>query len=140
MTQNSESIEEAARQTLMRQAVSQAAEHGRELQQICPSVSGLLREGRPQPAMEQLRLLLTGLGAIAQAVHLTAPLQGDHSSNLELAELQQVLNPVVSALENRDHVLLADVLDYEVTPLLERWTSELESIAGENSEGPGPNA
>ena len=37
-----------------------------------------------------------------------------------VSELQAVLNLIVSAMENRDYQLMADVLHFELKPLLKR--------------------
>ncbi|GAB4236385.1 MAG: hypothetical protein Kow00109_09900 [Acidobacteriota bacterium] len=116
-------------QDLMLEAVNQAAQHGSELQRLCGGLSQLLRAGRQEEAMDQLRLLLNGLGAIAQAVHLTTPLQERAGSSIDLQDLSEMLRPIVGALENRDYVLLADLIQYEVHPLLANWTAELQAIS-----------
>lgn len=120
---------EANRQDLMLEAVTQAAEHGRELEKLCGGLSQLLRTGQQDEAMDQLRLLLNGLGAIAQAVHLTTPLQEKAGSSIDLQDLSALLEPIVGALENHDYILLADVIQYEVHPLLVNWTAELQAIS-----------
>lgn len=62
---------ETNRHDLMLGALDQAAQHARELERLCGGLSQLLRAGQQEEAMDQLWLLLNGLGAIAQAVHLT---------------------------------------------------------------------
>ncbi|HRV07346.1 MAG TPA: hypothetical protein P5568_02655 [Acidobacteriota bacterium] len=62
---------ETNRHDLVLGALDQAARPARELERLCGGLSQLLWAGRQEEAMDQLWLLLSGLGAIAQAVYLT---------------------------------------------------------------------
>lgn len=48
--------------------------------------------------------------------------------NYDINEFNEKLNLVLSALENDDYSLVADLLQYEIRPLLVFWTKKNETI------------
>ncbi|TBR21559.1 MAG: hypothetical protein EPO63_08530 [Candidatus Nitrosotenuis sp.] len=51
------------------------------------------------------------------------------SVSVKEQELLQVLNTLFSSQKNRDWVSLADILEYELAPLIVEWKEILRSIA-----------
>lgn len=45
--------------------------------------------------------------------------------NFDLNEYNEKLNMALEAVEDRDHVLLGDILIFELKPLLEYWSSNI---------------
>jgi hypothetical protein len=74
--------------------------------------------------------LLEGIGWISQALHLTYPVQIEKKLAINLSELPKTLNPLVTALGNKDYGLIGDILIFEVQPLLTKWSEELRRGSG----------
>lgn len=47
---------------------------------------------------------------------------------INLLALQTHFKEVVESLEIGDHVLLADILEYEITPIMETWLTEVLKV------------
>ena len=100
--------------------------YGEELKDACSAISGHFQSGRRDEGVALLKGLLEGIGCISQAIHLTQPIHKETGLNIELSELPDVLGPLVEALENEDYGLVGDILSYEVSPVLDKWSLELE--------------
>ena len=69
-------------------------------------------------AQKLLTNIFEGLEWIVQAVHLTREMQPENVQEQELVEKFPLL---IDAYENKDFLLMSDVLDYEIKPILEKW-------------------
>ncbi len=79
-------------------------------------------QSREQDAKKLLASILEGLEWIAQAVCLT----GRHKPGpMNGQDLMEKLPELVDACENNDYVLMSDILDYEIKPVLEKWASQV---------------
>ncbi|HLV01693.1 MAG TPA: hypothetical protein VKZ59_10525 [Acidobacteriota bacterium] len=118
-------IEPQQRQ-LMIQALEETMIYGRELSGACEEISNFFRRGEAERGIKLLQQFLEGVGWISQALHMTQEVQKECSVQIDLNELPSSLEPLVNALENKDYGLVGDILVYEVEPLLDRWSGELE--------------
>lgn len=57
-----------------------------------------------------------------EAINITKDMQ---TNSIDTNEMNEVLNPIIEALENQDFVLISDLFEYEISPVLERWKEEL---------------
>jgi hypothetical protein len=69
-----------------------------------------------------------GLNWLIEALTLTADAQIE---KIDISLLNPYLLEVNEALENTDYVLLADLLNYEILPILEEWETKLSLTLGE---------
>lgn len=74
-------------------------------------------------ALEILPNIFEGLNWITQAVLLTQPLQ---KVPLNGQELVLILPALMDAYENQDLILVSDLLDYEIKPMIEKWTHQIQ--------------
>lgn len=75
-------------------------------------------QAREKEAQKLLANIFEGLEWIVQAVLLTREMQPENIKEQELVEKFPLL---IDAYENKDFVLISDVLDYEIKPILEKW-------------------
>jgi len=115
---------------LMDQALRETYQYGNQLAEACTKISKDFRGGKEEEGIQTLSQLLEGIGWMSQALHLTYPAQVEKRLSIDLAELPQKLDPLVSALGDKDYGLISDILTFEIEPLLSRWTEEL----GKNGE------
>lgn len=83
--------------------------------------------------LEALRWLLqTGdLAARVLQVNLVeASHPGGGGISPYLQSLQQLLEEMVEISENRDYILLADLMEYELHPMVQEWQRILQNLAG----------
>jgi len=121
---------------LMDQALQETCQYSHQLAEACSKISESLREGKEDEGLQTLSQLLEGIGWISQALHMTYPAQLEKKLSIDLAELPGTLDPLVSALGNKDYGLIGDILTFEVQPLLNKWTNEL-SEKGDQSANEG---
>jgi hypothetical protein len=111
---------------LMNKALVEAHVFGEELKETCSTISGHFQVGRQNEGVALLSGFLEGIGCISQAIHITQPIHEEKGLQIELSELPDVLGPLVEALENEDYGLVGDILSFEVSPVLDKWSIELE--------------
>lgn len=88
--------------------------------------AGLLKEGNTDEAMKMMGNISEGLQWLTDAVRLTQDIQID---KIDVAEVNPFILELVSAFENRDFVLIGDLLEYEINPILEKWKGLMEKQA-----------
>jgi hypothetical protein len=109
----------------MEQALQETCQYGIQLAEACSKISRDFRVGREDEGLKTLTQLLEGIGWMSQALHLTYTAQLEKRLSINLAELPQRLDPLVSALGDKDYGLISDILTFEIQPLLSRWAKEL---------------
>lgn len=57
-----------------------------------------------------------------EAINITRDIQ---TNSIDTNEINEALNPIIEALENQDFVLISDLFEYEILPILERWKEML---------------
>jgi hypothetical protein len=114
----------------MNQALRETRQYGGQLAEACSKISKDFRGGNQEEGIHNLSQLLEGIGWISQALHLTYPAQQEKNLSIDLAELPQKLDPLVTALGDKDYGLISDILTFEIGPLLSRWTKELGKSEG----------
>jgi len=114
---------------LMQEAINQAYQHAGELRSMCAHAGDQFKVGQNDDGMDSLRHVLNGVGCIAQAIHVTVPLQRSKGIEMDLTGLPDTLEPLVKALENRDFVLLGELITYEMEPILAGWHQKLGDLS-----------
>ena len=66
--------------------------------------------------------IFEGLDWIARAVSLTNKFRPGKMCEYELIDK---LPELIQAYENSDYVLIGDILDYEIRPVLEKWVNQM---------------
>ncbi|WP_066055877.1 hypothetical protein [Robertmurraya korlensis] len=82
-------------------------------------IAEYLQEGNEAKALSVMPQLVEGLQWVFEAV---MGIQNNGFLNdINLLDLKDNFQEMVEALEIGDHVLLADLLQYEIAPTLEKW-------------------
>lgn len=102
-----------------------------------PNVGDAFRMGGPEEANAMLNLALEGVGALADLISSARTLSRTDLSELTVAgeslgALEQagidVLRELKAAQEKRDWVTVADLIEYELAPILRRWLPMLPHV------------
>lgn len=104
-------------------------ETSREIEEYIPKmIDGIdifikkIMSGEEAEANSVLSNIFEGLEWIIQAVKLTNRfIQGD----MEEENLLSKLPLLIDAYENKDMILVSDILDYEIKPILEKWIHQI---------------
>lgn len=74
-------------------------------------------------ANELLIQIIDGINWSLEVIKLTREVQVEE---LETTQLIEIVLELVGAMENSDHVLTSDLLQYEIAPIIEEWHGQLE--------------
>lgn len=127
----------AAKRTLVTDAMDQAMQTLGASSEECQRIAGLLAEGRTSDGIQALGGCLGMWQQIHDAIGKTINLLGLRDDEVMVAErtLMEVLErprdmllDIKKALTAHDHVLLADILQYEFGEVLNSWRSILETL------------
>ncbi|MDK2800256.1 MAG: hypothetical protein PWQ70_1875 [Clostridiales bacterium] len=88
----------------------------------------LFRAGNEYDALEYMKYIIEGLQWEIEVLALT---RSEIVQDLNPDEINGFLTEMVNALENTDYVLLADLMEYEIMPILEKWYNALKITIGE---------
>jgi hypothetical protein len=91
-----------------------------------PDVSILLQTGRDRAAME---IVIAFADIVQSLLGLLPFLPPDAQRGKLISELTPVLRDLVAAFDARDSVLIGDLLEYEITPRIERLAPVLEGAS-----------
>lgn len=111
---------------LMRETLEQAEEYIPKLINGINVIANELRTGMENEAASMLNDAIDGLEWINDAVNLTIDFWVNKAV-IEADALKDPLAMMAEAMQNRDHILLADVLDYEIKPVLEDWLKTINN-------------
>ncbi|EKQ51132.1 MULTISPECIES: hypothetical protein [unclassified Clostridium] len=76
----------------------------------------LIQEGNEIEGIKNIIPVFEGIEYISQAINLTREVQEEE---IELEDLNAQLREMIEAFENEDYILLGDLLNYELLPILE---------------------
>lgn len=136
-------ITTGSRFQLVEDAMTDASACLAETETACQGVAELLTEGRTVEAIktlgECLRVWQQVHDAVLKSVEMLR-INAEHTDigagNLidAIAQPREILLQVRDALQNRDHVLLADLLRYEFSEVTDKWHSVLGRLRREAEE------
>ena len=76
--------------------------------------------------------IIDGLRWLIEAIRLTEDVQEEA---IDILEIKNILGEMLEAFENEDNILLADMFEYELLEILERWHNILgKSIRDKSNE------
>lgn len=81
-----------------------------------------LRAGEVKRASDLISELIEGLAWLIDALVLTQDIQVER---IDISVCRELLERVVESFKNQDYVLLSDLFDYELIPLLIEWKEKL---------------
>ena len=86
------------------------------------NIVNLIQEGNEIVGMKKIIPVFDGMGYISNAVTLTKDIQKE---KIELEDLNNQLNEMIEAFENEDYILLGDLLNYELLPVIEEMKNKV---------------
>jgi len=136
----------STKEALVIEAMNQATASLDDAEAECHRIAGLLTEGRTTDGIGALGQCLTVWQQIHDAVSksvcmlevdLDAALaEGDRLADL-IAKPRDVLVQIKQALQAKDHVLLADILEYEFQDVTQQWHAVVDVVRQHAREGTG---
>ena len=86
-------------------------------------------KGREDLAFRDYPHFIEGIGWLMEVLRLTEPYCTARGLKFgSLYQVNQILAEMVEALENRDYVVVGDLMNYEIKPIVEGWNEKLKSL------------
>lgn len=92
-------------------------------------VSQLIHEGSEMEASKNMINVFEGIDYIIKAVTLIDEMQ---EAKNHIEELNEQLSAIIEAFENEDYVLIGDLFEYELVPVVQNLKKEFENIMEQN--------
>ncbi|TFE03941.1 hypothetical protein [Jeotgalibacillus salarius] len=94
--------------------------------QASEKIGEYLQAGEQYRGMKLLPDLFEGIQWVTNAIK---GIEKNHISlDLNTEDINKYLIEIEQTLKNQDFVLLADLLEYEISPILESWLNKIESF------------
>ncbi|MBN1057670.1 hypothetical protein FDC27_07115 [Clostridium botulinum] len=87
-----------------------------QLEKNIEEIVKILQGTEYKEGIKALNSVIEGINLVAIAVENTKEL---HKKEISLNKLNEKLNEIVQALENEDNILMADLFQYELLPIIE---------------------
>ncbi|MBN1041188.1 hypothetical protein [Clostridium botulinum] len=87
-----------------------------QLEKNIEEIVKILQGTEYKEGIKALNSVIEGINWVAIAVENTKEL---HKKEISLNKLNEKLNEIVQALENEDNILMADLFQYELLPIIE---------------------
>ncbi|CBZ04610.1 hypothetical protein EXN25_03730 [Clostridium botulinum] len=99
------------------EALKTASEYIGNLKIGIMNASENFQSGNENKALESIPLIVDGIEWLTQVIELTRDIQ---RSEISLGELNEKLEEIVEAVENGDFILVGDLFQYELIPVMEK--------------------
>ena len=95
------------------------------LEQGARKVAYLLQTGQEEEGFVTALQLIDGLGWLVEAVKAIQTLEPEYLPEENLVSLKEKLEELLAAWSKGDYVLVSDLLEYELAPLLGKWQAHV---------------
>ena len=87
--------------------------------------SKLFQSGQTSEGSESVITIIEGLQWIIDAIALTSDIQKEP---IDSAGINSKLNEIIDAFKNEDYILIGDLFEYEILPMLTDWQEKINKI------------
>ena len=117
---------------LMQETMESADEYIDRVHSTVGNMVYNLQGGREDKAISVCADLFEGIKWLLECFRLTLPLQETKETIVSASDINPVTVQLEEALGNKDYVLLGDLLEYELLPVMEGWKKQIGLILGRN--------
>ena len=130
---NSLEVELADLKDLVATNLSNALDYLEKLIPGFDQAADLFRTGNEQEANKYYIQILDGMDWFSEVVNVVMSSEGEgqepeNSLQVRQAKLTDLMSQMLEANKNQDWVLLADILEYEMTPFYKEWQTILSKL------------
>lgn len=101
-----------------------AGEYIAKLQNGIKECSKYFQSGQSNKGAESVLPIIEGLQWLVDAVTLTVEIQ---RSPIISSEINDMLIEIVEAFKNEDYILIGDLFEYEIIPILDKWKESINN-------------
>jgi len=107
---------------LMIETLDTAMEYMLKLIKAIDMYNGYIHENKLKEGMNLFSYIVEGLEWLTNALMFTGPIQ-NNSINIE--KLRETFPKLLNKFENENYMSVSDILQYEIKPLLQKWSNRL---------------
>lgn len=101
---------------------------------VLDAITGMVRNFQTDNEQDGIKVFdpfTEGIQWILEALSLTKDLQQELVMDIDITEINNTLKEMLEGWENGDYILISDLLEYEIYPLLKKWYEELQKLPTE---------
>lgn len=87
--------------------------------------SKLFQSGQTSEGSESVITIIEGLQWIIDAIALTVDIQKEP---IDSVEINSKLYEIIDAFKNEDYILIGDLFEYEILPILTEWQEKISNL------------
>ena len=106
------------------EALKSADEYLDNLKKGINNISNLIQEGREQDGLNLIGPAAEGIQWVEEIINLTKDVQKE---DIDMSDMNEHIEELVDAMENEDYILVGDLFNYEVLPILERVHDQIKN-------------
>jgi hypothetical protein len=101
---------------------------------VLEAINGMVRNFQTDNEQDGIKVFgpfTEGIQWILEALSLTKDLQQESGMDIDITDINNTLKEMLEGWENGDYILISDLLEYEIYPLLKKWYEELQKLPTE---------
>lgn len=106
-------------------ALKSADQYMEKLKAGVSSIAEFINDNKISDAYELIPAVAEGLDWIMKIITLTSEVQKEQ---IVTSDINEQLDSIVEALENEDYILVGDLFNYEMLPILDRIHEQIKEI------------
>ncbi len=111
------------------EALKTADEYLDNLEKGIINVFELIQEGNEQQGIKTIPQIADGMDWVSQVIEKTREVQEEE---IRIGDINEYLEQIIEALENEDYILVGDLFNYEILPIMERAHKEIKTCIEKN--------
>jgi hypothetical protein len=100
-----------------------AYEYVQKLEKGLNTIVELFREAEDGQALNMLTDALEGVQWLLDTFEATLDIQ---TEIIEVGDIKNILGEMEQALEDIDYIMLSDLIEYEILPIVQKWNPQIE--------------
>lgn len=99
---------------------------------VLQAINGMVKSFQTDNEQEGIKVFnpfAEGMQWILEALSLTQTLQKELDMDIDIAQIEHPIGEMLEGWENGDYILISDLLEYEIYPLLNKWNEELGKLS-----------
>lgn len=77
------------------------------------------------------RMMIQVIDSMAWIIEGISSTREIQEEKIDVDKINEHLKEIITAFENRDYILLGDLLEYEINPIIDDWKNQIEPIIEE---------
>lgn len=105
------------------EALQTADKYLNKLKKGINDISNFIQEGNEQDGLQLIGPVADGIQWVEDVINLTKDVQKEE---IDMKDMDEQIEALVEAMENEDYILVGDLFNYEVLPILDRIHGQIK--------------